>query len=53
MAQCACMSDDRYDCWALRYFGYAIGDTQRVEDDGGPCECSCHDDYDEDGGDWF
>ncbi len=43
---CACKGQDRWDCWAVRY-GLArhISDFRHeVELDGGPCECSCHDD---------
>jgi hypothetical protein len=42
MNNCACKSDDRYDCWALRYHGHTGVSGMMVDLDGGPCECSCH-----------
>lgn len=41
--QCACKSDDRYDCWALRYYRHTAVSGMQVDEDGGPCGCSCHD----------
>ena len=41
--QCACPVDDRYWCWAHRY-GVQV---HEVEEDGGPCECPCHEEEDD------
>ena len=43
----ACKSHDPYDCWALRYFGHTDVSGMQVDEDGGPCECPCHDSFDE------
>ena len=43
MAGCVCRSNDAYDCWALRYFHSTNVAPCKVEADGGPCECACHD----------
>lgn len=42
--RCACIAFDRHDCWRLRY---NLPHSKSVEDDGGPCECACHDDADD------
>jgi len=43
--KCACKGSDKWDCWAVRYsLPRHISDFRHeVENDGGPCECSCHD----------
>lgn len=41
--ECACVAIDTYDCWARRY-GLPRDDAAEIEDDGGPCDCPCHDD---------
>ena len=40
---CACKGLDAWQCWAARY-GIPLSE---VRDDGGPCECQCHDQEDE------
>lgn len=53
-ANCACKSSDAWECWARRYrhddpiTGDFVMSYDRVEDEGGPCECYCHYDEDED-----
>lgn len=47
---CACEDDDAYCCWASRY-NLGMPTIQEVRDDGGPCECSCHNEYDDDADD--
>lgn len=53
MSGCACKAVDAYDCWAVRYgirspefdddlSGTELTTREIVEMDGGPCECSCH-----------
>ena len=37
---CACHSPEAFDCWAARYGMPNVFDA--IIDDGGPCECSCH-----------
>ena len=45
---CACVSTDAYACWARRY-NMSQFDCVAIDDDGGPCECDCHQgDEDED-----
>lgn len=39
---CACKSDDAYRCWAVRY-ERPFDSPGTIEDEGGPCECACHD----------
>ena len=41
---CSCLDDDRYVCWADRN-NLGMCNANVVEQDGGPCECACHDDY--------
>lgn len=43
--RCACKSHDRYDCWALRYFHRTDVSGMTIDEDGGPCECLCHDEW--------
>lgn len=54
---CACRSIDAYECWLARYpvalsevlDGHSFSSrNQHVRDEGGPCECVCHDAKDED-----
>lgn len=45
--RCACQSVDEYRCWEMRY-GPRDWDVGEVEMDGGPCECPCHDEEDDD-----
>lgn len=52
LMRCACPSEDAYRCWATRY-GPRDWDIGEIEMDGGPCECPCHDDEDEDTDPWF
>jgi hypothetical protein len=49
VGRCACPSHSTaYTCWADRY-GMDGHDRQAIENDGGPCQCACHDtDYGED-----
>lgn len=44
--KCICKSEDRYDCWALRYHHHTAVPAMTIDEEGGPCECSCHDEYD-------
>ncbi len=57
--RCACRAIDSYDCWSIRYrvpspefaddlSGMELTNRELVEADGGPCECSCHYEDDED-----
>lgn len=41
---CACKSHDEWLCWSIRY-GIELSE---VEQDGGPCECVCHEEEHED-----
>lgn len=41
---CACHSYDRYECWRSRY---RLTADDSVDDDGGPCQCACHSEYEE------
>jgi hypothetical protein len=41
---CACVSHDRFECWRRRY---NLPLETDVRPDGGPCECACHDDWEE------
>jgi len=45
---CACHSTDAYDCWQSRYPSNERQSAQEIEMDGGPCQCSCHDEQEED-----
>lgn len=38
---CACVSEDGYSCFAKRY-GIDSYDYEAIENDGGPCQCGCH-----------
>jgi hypothetical protein len=49
MSNCACVSPDRYECFRRR--NIPMDDLLRreweldnevIEDNGGPCECDCH-----------
>lgn len=40
---CACRSADAHNCWSLRYHGHTGVSELTVHNEGGPCECSCHD----------
>jgi hypothetical protein len=51
LTKCACVSTDAYRCWAVRY-GKSAWDRAEIDMDGGPCECACHEDDEEDGP-WF
>ena len=42
MKDCACPSKDAHNCWALRYHGHTGVSELTVNNEGGPCECSCH-----------
>ena len=42
MAGCACKSHDSYTCWSLRYHPRTFLTNQEIDQDGGPCECACH-----------
>jgi hypothetical protein len=44
---CACQSEDAHRCWSLRYHGHTGVSELTVNREGGPCECSCHEDQDE------
>jgi len=46
--QCACHSTDAYDCWSSRYPSFEAQSVQEIEADGGPCQCACHDQREED-----
>lgn len=39
---CACIALSAYDCWARRY-GLRDNAREKIEWDGGPCTCECHD----------
>jgi hypothetical protein len=51
--KCACPSHDAYSCWQIRYPVLdCIGEEDRsiqryIDDEGGPCECACHHDYED------
>ena len=48
--RCACVSQDAYTCFSVRYNMPHFAGRQAVEHMGGPCECCCHDndvDYDD------
>jgi hypothetical protein len=40
--KCACKSGDAHNCWALRYHGHTGVSELTINDEGGPCECVCH-----------
>lgn len=42
--KCACHSADAHNCWALRYHGHTGVSELTVANEGGPCECACHED---------
>ena len=42
---CACVSEDAYQCWQIRY---GLPFDADVSADGGPCGCPCHDWSEED-----
>lgn len=47
---CACHARNAYDCWVSRY-GADVDEepsARSIEDEGGPCQCSCHDHPEED-----
>lgn len=47
---CACHARNAYDCWISRY-GADVDEepsVRSIEDDGGPCQCACHDEREED-----
>ena len=45
--KCACKHDGSIECWSTRYRGSPYAMTcEEVADDGGPCECACHHEYD-------
>jgi hypothetical protein len=46
--RCACRSIYAHDCWALRHHGHTGVSELTVTHEGGPCECSCHDDEQDD-----
>lgn len=37
--KCACRRTDPYDCWGLRY---SMVSMNEIDDDGGLCQCVCH-----------
>lgn len=41
--KCACPSTDSYRCWALRYYGHSVANVNVINNEGGPCQCVCHD----------
>lgn len=41
---CGCQSDDEYECYAQRYL--IVEDHVLIEEDGGPCQCLCHEEED-------
>ena len=41
MPDCACLSDDEYECYAETH-GLDDCDDDVIDDAGGPCECACH-----------
>lgn len=49
--KCACWSKDAHNCWALRYHGHTGVSELTIHNEGGPCECACHevDEYEDDG----
>ena len=44
---CCCKQSNAYDCWRERYRELYWRDAQEIENEGGPCECLCHDRPDE------
>jgi hypothetical protein len=40
---CSCVSRDPFTCWARRYNMPDLSDL--IIDDGGPCECGCHEEH--------
>ena len=48
--RCACHYTDAYDCWSSRYLYPTdkVQSAQEIEADGGPCQCECHDEHDQD-----
>lgn len=46
-ARCACTCRDAYDCWVRRYPRDVDddGEGRSVRDQGGPCDCPCHDEF--------
>ncbi len=41
--RCACVSYDAYECVSIRYRRFDNFNSDEVE----PCECGCHDEFDE------
>ena len=46
--KCACHSSDAHNCWALRYHGHTGVSELTVANEGGPCECACHEEAEDD-----
>ena len=45
---CICVDEHEYVCWAVSH-NLGICSAEVIEEDGGPCECRCHDEgYDDD-----
>ena len=44
LIKCACHASDPYECWGMRY---EIRSHRKfeIEEDGGPCQCPCHDEW--------
>lgn len=40
--KCGCWSKDAHNCWARRYHGHTGVSELTVHNEGGPCECACH-----------
>ena len=43
--RCSCHALDAYDCWTSRY---GVRGRINIEMDGGPCQCVCHDEVEDD-----
>ena len=41
--RCACPEASPYACWGRRYGLARPWGRSSIQDDGGPCECTCHD----------
>ncbi len=56
--RCACPRSEAYDCWRARYDKLTddlddLMSRNAVQDDGGPCQCVCHDEDEYDSEEFF
>lgn len=42
--RCACVHPHAFECWRIRY---QLPLSADIHEDGGPCQCVCHDEVDE------